>query len=142
MQQLTNYSSSVLFVRGLPASGDSISAPENVSVVNHLSAEKLQTTILEASYVISRCGYSTLMDLMTLQKKSILIPTPGQTEQEYLAGHLMKNEMALCVTQKNFNLQTALSKAASFPYRISDIETPSLLYNAIHDLLLRTKKAS
>jgi uncharacterized protein (TIGR00661 family) len=142
MQQLTNYSSSVLFVRGLPASGDSISAPENVSVVNHLSAEKLQTTILEASYVISRCGYSTVMDLMTLHKKSILIPTPGQTEQEYLAGHLMKNEMALCVTQKNFNLQIALSKAASFPYKIFDIEMPSLLYNAIHDLLLRTKKAS
>jgi hypothetical protein len=54
----------------------------------------------------------------------------------------MKNEMALCVTQKNFNLQTALSKAASFPYRISDIEMPSLLSNAISDLLLRTKKAS
>lgn len=35
--------------------------------------------------VISRSGYSTLMDVETLQKKACLIPTPGQPEQLYLS---------------------------------------------------------
>lgn len=41
--------------------------------------------IASAETIISRNGYSTLMDLKFLNKKAILIPTPGQLEQEYLA---------------------------------------------------------
>ncbi len=140
MNQLGFYTSKVLFVRGLPGSLESIPAPENVHIINHLSSEFLQSAILESSFVISRCGYSTVMDLMTLQKKCILIPTPGQTEQEYLAGHLMKNSMAYCMPQIDFHLQTALKKAASFSYKFSDIETSSLLSDAISELLIRTRK--
>lgn len=40
--------------------------------------------ILSAETVVSRNGYSTLMDLKFLNKKAVLIPTPGQLEQEYL----------------------------------------------------------
>ena len=46
----------------------------------------------KAEYVISRSGYSTIMDIIALGKKSILIPTPGQTEQEYLANYLFKKD--------------------------------------------------
>ncbi|NCA79262.1 MAG: glycosyl transferase, partial [Sphingobacteriia bacterium] len=49
---------------------------------------ELQQLIVNAPTVICRSGYSTLMDLMTLGKKAVLIPTPGQTEQEYLAENL------------------------------------------------------
>ncbi len=42
--------------------------------------------------VISRAGYSTLMDLTALNKKAILIPTPGQYEQIYLAAHHQKHK--------------------------------------------------
>ena len=44
--------------------------------------------ILSAKYIICRSGYSTLMDLMALGRKALLVPTPGQTEQEYLANYL------------------------------------------------------
>ena len=71
----------------------------------------------EAEFIISRCGYSTVMDLAVLKKKSILVPTPGQTEQEYLSFHLMKSGFALCIAQDKFKLLPALDLAKGFSYR-------------------------
>ena len=88
-----------------------------LKIINHLPAMELEKAIVEASFVISRCGYSTVMDLMELRKKSILIPTPGQTEQEYLAVHLMQQQYALCINQAHFYLSEALHRASSFTYR-------------------------
>lgn len=52
------------------------------------SKEELKKMILSSKKIICRSGYSTLMDMHLLGKKNlILIPTPGQTEQEYLAGY-------------------------------------------------------
>jgi predicted glycosyltransferase len=79
----------------------------------------------KADIVVARCGYSTIMDLAVLKKKSILIPTPGQTEQEYLAKHLMKNNFALCIPQEKFKLNKALDLAASFPFQFPDLHQSS-----------------
>jgi UDP:flavonoid glycosyltransferase YjiC (YdhE family) len=49
--------------------------------------DQLWTEIQKADLIISRAGYTTLMDLVCLNKKAILIPTPGQTEQEYLVTY-------------------------------------------------------
>jgi hypothetical protein len=40
--------------------------------------------IMTASKIISRSGYSTLMDLIELKTPFSITPTPGQREQEYL----------------------------------------------------------
>lgn len=79
-----------------------------------------------ADFVIARSGYSTIMDIMALQKKSILIPTPGQTEQGYLAGYLSRKGMAISCSQKEFLLTDILANAQNFPYRFSNtaIENP------------------
>ena len=64
------------------------SAPEsikNITFVPHLESSILADYIKNTPIVISRAGYSTIMDLWYLKKNAILIPTPGQTEQEYLA---------------------------------------------------------
>lgn len=53
---------------------------------------KADDSIRNARLIISRTGYSTLMDLLVLKKKAILIPTPGQLEQEYLAELHKGNE--------------------------------------------------
>ncbi|MBD0297609.1 MAG: glycosyl transferase family 28 [Flavisolibacter sp.] len=121
MAELTQYQKPVLLVRGLPGSADSMAAPPYVTALNHLPADSLQEAIEKASFVIARCGYSTVMDLMTLQKKSILIPTPGQSEQEYLAGYLMEKQIAFCVPQHKFRLLPALELAVSFPYQFNVI---------------------
>jgi predicted glycosyltransferase len=69
-------------------------------VANHLAASELEAAISEASFVIARTGYSTVMDLIKMQKKAVLIPTPGQTEQEYLGEHLNEHKLALCLPQE------------------------------------------
>jgi UDP-N-acetylglucosamine:LPS N-acetylglucosamine transferase len=72
---------------------------------------------MKAEFIISRSGYSTVMDIAALQKKSILIPTPRQTEQEYLADHLMKKRFAFCIKQNDLSLIKNIEAARSFEYR-------------------------
>lgn len=74
----------------------------NIKVFNYASAEQLSQLLLSAKKVLCRSGYSTLMDLYTLHKKHlILIPTPGQHEQEYLANYWQETQCAKIVLQKD-----------------------------------------
>jgi predicted glycosyltransferase len=139
VKDLEGYTEPVVLIRGLPQAKGSITLASNVSVYNHLPSNEMEKKIKEASFVISRCGYSTVMDLAALQKKSILIATPGQTEQEYLAMHLMKKRFALCVEQKKFKLKNALELAQSFKYNIQ-IDQRNNLQNAIQSLLKEIDK--
>jgi methylmalonyl-CoA mutase cobalamin-binding subunit len=50
----------------------------------HNNWKAADEAMIHAETIISRNGYTTLMDLKTLEKKAILIPTPGQPEQLYL----------------------------------------------------------
>ena len=60
--------------------------------------------------ILTRSGYSSIMDLVQLGKNAILVPTPGQTEQEYLGHHLQEMNWMLTIPQKNFNLKKAIQK--------------------------------
>ena len=95
----------------------------------------------KAEFVISRSGYSTIMDLARLQKKSILIPTPGQTEQLYLAKNLSTKNFALCIDQNDFSLIDAIAKAETFSYQPLPQYDDALLKQAIKSLVkkLETK---
>lgn len=115
-QQIGGYKGKVVWVRGLPGAAETIDLPSHVEVHAHLPAAVLEQKIKNASFVISRCGYSTVMDLMVLRKKAVFIPTPGQTEQEYLARHLMAHNRALCIAQKKFRLLPALALASAYAY--------------------------
>jgi UDP-N-acetylglucosamine transferase subunit ALG13 len=75
-----------------------------------LTATDLNQKIMESAAVICRSGYSSLMDLVALQKRAILIPTPGQTEQEYLADALAQRNRFICQQQDVLNLENALSE--------------------------------
>ena len=70
-------------VRGLPDEREVPDLP--FQVFNHLSSADLREKILTSRTVLCRSGYSTIMDLKLLKANAILIPTPGQTEQIYLA---------------------------------------------------------
>lgn len=63
--------------------------PDQITVVTDWKIADAE--IASAETIVSRNGYSTLMDLEFLQKKAVLIPTPGQLEQEYLAELKMEN---------------------------------------------------
>ena len=92
------------------------------TLYHHLSGKVLADQINNAEFIICRGGYTTLLELIPFQKKLILIPTPGQTEQEYLAQYWHKKKWAICFDQENFNLLDALKAAKNFEY-----QTPSFL---------------
>jgi UDP-N-acetylglucosamine:LPS N-acetylglucosamine transferase len=96
----------------------------------------------EASLIISRCGYSTVMDLAVLKKKSILVPTPGQAEQEYLAKHLMQRNFALCIPQHKFRLEQALDLSANFNYQLDAFTPEDHLDSAIDQFISMVRKGN
>ncbi len=110
LPQISQYNGTATIVRGLPGNHNIIPSSNMIRCYNHLSADELNTEMEKADVVISRSGYSTVMDLATLQKKSILIPTPGQTEQEYLADYLSEKGWAAVASQKGFSLIQELKK--------------------------------
>ncbi len=142
LDQLMRYHGTASFVRGLPDSEKILPSTNNFLIYNHLPGEKLNEEIMQAEYIIARCGYSTVMDLAMVQKRSILIPTPGQTEQEWLAGYGSEKKFALCLQQKGFSLSAALQSAASFPYYFPEIFQDNKLKRAIAEFLqeLRTRQ--
>lgn len=73
-----------LILKGQPNLAEN-SVFENISVVNHLKDEELIKALLGAKKIYARSGYSTIMDLHALGLTATFFPTPGQTEQEYLA---------------------------------------------------------
>ncbi|MGZ3863641.1 MAG: glycosyltransferase [Bacteroidia bacterium] len=83
---LQNTGLKICLVRGT-YEASKIIFPENFKVVNVAQTTELEDLLLTSEKIICRSGYSSLMDLHALGLKAILIPTPGQTEQEYLAGY-------------------------------------------------------
>lgn len=95
---------SFLVVQGKTEEVNKLSFNGNVKVITSLASEQLNEAILSAQLYIGRTGYSTLMDLAKLKKPAILIPTPGQTEQEYLGGILNDKNVFQIKSQSDLNL--------------------------------------
>jgi uncharacterized protein (TIGR00661 family) len=95
-------------VRGLPGGGTALqNLPAGLAVYDHLPAPALERMIAGARLVVARSGYSTVMDLARMGKRAVLIPTPGQTEQEYLGRHLAAKGWAVCMRQNDLSLRDA-----------------------------------
>jgi UDP-N-acetylglucosamine transferase subunit ALG13 len=136
LEQLTSYPGRAILVRGLPGDGSTgLRVPSGIQAYNHLPAKELNEAMSGAGMVISRAGYSTVMDLVKLGKKAILVPTPGQTEQEYLGEYLSGKKVILMVHQSGFSLADALSRAAHFPFVRIGNEVEGLLANEVRAFL-------
>ncbi len=82
----TNYK--VLLIQGKVKEKTNYTTYKNITLTPHLPACLIKSYLNMANFVICRSGYSSIMDIKTLNINALLIPTPGQTEQEYLAFHL------------------------------------------------------
>jgi uncharacterized protein (TIGR00661 family) len=119
-------------VLGQIKSGNSYNDPR---IASFLTSEDLKKKILSSEIIISRSGYSSVMDLSALRKKAIFIPTPGQTEQEYLAETLMKKQVAFSMSQKEFDLRTALEASTAYTGFPNVHASEDLLENALRKVL-------
>jgi len=94
----------ILFIRGVISEEKLNSSNTNINIKNYLYGKALEEAINSSKYIVSRSGYTTLMDLAKLNKKAFFIPTPGQSEQEYLAERLEKIGVAPFCKQNKFDL--------------------------------------
>lgn len=106
--ELESFDGSVTLVRGLPGSNEELKSLGNLRIFNHLPSQELNDLINTSEIILSRSGYSTIMDMMALNKKCIFIPTPGQTEQIYLAEYLSSKRHCLSYHQHGFSLRRAI----------------------------------
>lgn len=116
--QFSQLNLKLAIVLGKPESKTEASE-NNIEIYNHLNATQLNQLLLESKCIISRAGYSTIMDLIACQKQAILIPTPGQTEQEYLGKHLSEKGFFYSCDQKKLDVKKALKRASNFSCNIS-----------------------
>jgi UDP-N-acetylglucosamine:LPS N-acetylglucosamine transferase len=114
LHQAVNSKKNILLVKGRPDEKQTATQRNNLTIVNHLSSTELNKALQQSKMVICRSGYSSIMDLYAIKQNAILIPTPGQTEQEYLAKWLMNKRLFYSVPQKNFEMKKAIREALLF----------------------------
>ncbi len=107
---------------------------DRIKIFNHLETNEFLNYLQKSKIVISRSGYSTIMDLTVLGKKAILVPTPGQTEQEYLAKYHFKKGRFYTQKQPEFDLEKGLNESQNFRGIKLEINHNELLSNAITHL--------
>lgn len=130
LDQIRQPAIKAIIVGGKPESPFDHQITENIRHVNHLDSKELNKVFLQSELIISRSGYTTVMDLIKLRKKAILVPTPGQTEQEYLGNYLMKKKYFLTIKQQGFRLSEALQEADHFKFCL-----PEVSMEEYHDVL-------
>lgn len=123
--QLQHFEGKILLVRGLPLEKNTVinnNLNKNIKIKNHLPAGELNIAIERSELVICRSGYTTIMDLIKLQKKAILVATPGQTEQAYLAKYLFQQHLFYSVDQSGFLLKKVLEGFSEFKFSRSEFD--------------------
>ena len=113
MHELKHFKGKVLFVQGIFEEKQRVQRQGHIEIVNFMETEGLEAAINSSALILCRSGYTTIMDLAAMGKKAFFIPTPGQTEQEYLAKRLKKQGIAPNSAQDDFSIKQ-LSKAARY----------------------------
>jgi predicted glycosyltransferase len=104
IEKLKEVPKKIILVRGKVEDIQTTSKAGKIIVHNFKKAKALEDLILKSETIIARSGYTTLMDLAKLDKKGLFIPTPGQTEQEYLAARLEKYGISPYCRQDKFEV--------------------------------------
>ena len=154
LKQAASFNGSLIIVRGLPAvvNAQTVTNTDQqhlqelygiprVRQFDHLAATELQNLLQGVDYIVCRSGYTTLMEMIPLQKKLLLIPTPGQPEQQYLASYADQQRYAPFWNQDRFSLVAALEEASRYPYHFPDLLNNNALGPVVSSLLesLRNK---
>jgi uncharacterized protein (TIGR00661 family) len=123
----------ILLIKGKTEEQNEAETAGNLTIKNYMTAHELNTAILESEVVITRSGYSTIMDLAVLGKPAILIPTPGQTEQEYLAQRFEELGIYHLQSQNSMDLKQALTNVKH--YKGYQLEANDRLSGVVFDFL-------
>ncbi len=115
LNELENINIRVIIIQGITENDETKKVNDRIHIFSHLDTKKMARLVQNAEMVICRSGYSSIMDMVTLGKRAIFIPTPGQTEQEYLARYLMEKKIFFSMDQERFNLLYAMEMSNNYP---------------------------
>ena len=104
IRELIHSEKSIVLVRGVVEKNQVWTNNGRIQTVNFMQGEELSDYINQSKVVISRSGYSSIMDLCFLEKKAFFVPTPGQYEQEYLARRMKYQGIAPFCPQSKFKM--------------------------------------
>jgi predicted glycosyltransferase len=113
LKELKEYKGRVLFIRGVIENKQHKEQIGNVQLVNYMVGEELELAINKSKAILSRSGYTTILDLAKLGKQAYFIPTPGQFEQAYLAKRLDEMDIVPHAKQDEFRM-TDLSEIGNY----------------------------
>ncbi len=116
-QQALSYKGGrVVFADGSDAATAPASIPSHISYHRRLNDQELIAAVGNAHTIVCRSGYSTVMDLVAMGARAILLPTPAQTEQQYLGKYLRDKRLFYSVAEKDFDLNIAMENYRNFDF--------------------------
>ena len=106
---LRDTGTTTVILEGKPGkeAGDKVDG--NLISFSHLPSDEMRKVITGSELIISRPGYTTLMELLSIRQSALVIPTPGQTEQEYLAHYLSAKGWFKTIRQKDLKAGISIS---------------------------------
>jgi uncharacterized protein (TIGR00661 family) len=114
MQSVKERKEKIVIILGETEKEKNIITKNNLTLISSSNTKEINKYILESEIIISRSGYSTIMDLQKMQSKTILVPTPGQTEQAYLAKYLEEKKICFYQKQNEFDLNKAIDESENY----------------------------
>jgi hypothetical protein len=137
---LINKEPRTVFFEGKPIKGGEIERKGNITFYSHLPAFRMKEIIESSDCIISRSGYTTIMELVSLNCTALIIPTPGQTEQEYLAYYLSEKKWFYTIPQKDIKEGISFRKGKIIWQGEINRQSSILLNEALNELLVKHHK--
>ncbi len=128
LDELQSYNGKICFVKGLIENEQRKTQINHITTYNFMASKELETALNESKLVLSRSGYTSIMDYAKLEKKAFLIPTPGQFEQEYLARKFKEERVAPSCKQNDFKIEilNEIDNYSGFKYLQYDLNYKKL----------------
>jgi len=115
LPQLPALSGTKVVLLGSPARNSTCSPDPATTIISYASTEEKIALLNRAKFIVCRSGYTTMMELAEIQKRhGLFVPTPGQTEQEYLSAYYRKNGWFLSQSQYHLDLPSDVAAAQQF----------------------------
>ena len=105
LEELSAFNGKILFVKGKIEANKTVIEKGPFTIHNFMQSKALENAINSSKFILSRSGYTTVLDLAKIGKKAFFIPTPGQFEQEYLAERLDELRLVPTCNQDDFKVE-------------------------------------
>jgi predicted glycosyltransferase len=130
-----------IIFEGKPEKLSGVTRNGNITFYSHLPVLQMKDILTGSDIIITRSGYTTIMELVSMNCTALIIPTPGQTEQEYLAEYLSEKGWFHTVSQDEISSEILLRPGETMSHHDINRQSSILLTEALTELLEKHHKA-